>query len=66
MEGGPMRNSSSNMMNASQVSTLAIRMTLQKAPMIRTYLINIREGRKPKNIEGKAATTALNALQLLF
>ena len=66
MEGGPRRNSFSDMMNAVQISILAIRMTLQEAPMIETCLINIREGRKPKNIQGKAATTALNALQLLF
>ena len=50
MKGGPRRNSSSDMMNAAQISILAIRMTLQKAPMMGTCLMNIREGRKPKNI----------------
>ena len=34
--------------------------------MIGTCLMNIQERRKPKNIQGKAATTTLNALQLLF
>ena len=66
MEGGPRRNSSSDMMNAAQVSIPAIRMTIQEASMIGTCLINIREGRKPKNIYGKTATIALNALQLFF
>ena len=50
MEGGPRRNSSSDMMNAAQVCTPAIRETLQETPMIGTCLMNIREGRKPKNI----------------
>ena len=66
MEGGPRRNSSLDMMNAAQISILTIRMTLQEAPMIETCLMNVREGRKTKNIQGKAATIALNALQLLF
>ena len=66
MEDGPRRNSSLDMINAVQVCTPAIRVTLQEAPMKGTCLMNIREGRKPKNIQGKATTTALNALQLLF
>jgi len=43
MEGGLRRNSSSDMMNAAQVSISAIRMTLQKVSMIGTCLMNIRE-----------------------
>ena len=66
MEGGPRRNFSSDVMNVAQISIPAIRMTLHKAPIIGTCLMNTREGRKPKNIEGKTATTALNALQLLL
>ena len=66
MEGGTRRNSFLDMMNAAQVCTLAIRVTLQEVQVIETCLMNIWEGRKPKNIYGKAATTALNALQLLF
>ena len=31
-----------------------------------TCLMSMQEGRKPENIKGKATTTALNALQLLF
>ena len=50
MKGGLRRNSSSDMMNTIQVCTLAIRVILQEAPMIGTCLMNIREGRKPKNI----------------
>ena len=50
MEGGPKRNSSSDMMKAIQVCTPAIKVTLQEALMIGTCLMNIREGRKPKNI----------------
>ena len=50
MEVDPRRNSSSNMMNAAQVCTPAIKVTLQEALMIGTCLMNIREGRKPKNI----------------
>jgi len=50
MEGGSRRNSSSDMMNAAQVYILAIRVTLQEVPVIGTCLMNIREGRKPKNI----------------
>jgi len=50
VEGDPRRNSSSDMMNAAQVCILAIKVTLQEAPMIEMCLINIREIRKPKNI----------------
>ena len=48
MEGGPRRNSFSNMMNATQVCISAIRVTLQEAPMIGTCLTNILERRNPK------------------
>ena len=34
MEGGTKRNSSSDMMNAAQVCTPAIKVTLQESPMI--------------------------------
>ena len=50
MEDDSRKNSSSDMMNAAQVSILATRMTLQEAPLMGTCLMNIREGRKPKNI----------------
>ena len=50
MEGGPRRNPSSDMMNTSQISISAIRMTIQKAPMIGMCFMDIREGRKPNNI----------------
>ena len=43
MEGGPRRNSSSDMVNAAQVRILTIRVTLQEALMIGTCLMNIRE-----------------------
>ena len=49
MEGGPRRNSS-DMMDAAQVSIPTTTMTLQEAPMIGTCLMNLQEGRKPKNI----------------
>ena len=66
MDGCSRRNSSSDMMNAVQVCIPAIRVTFQEAPMIGRCFMNIRKGRKLKNILGEAATTALNALQLLF
>ena len=66
MKGGSRRNPSSDMMNTAQISISAIRMTIQKAPMIGTCFMNIREGRKPNNICEKVVTTALNALQLLL
>ena len=50
MGGGPRRNSSSDTMNAAQVSIPATRMTLLEAPMIGMCLMNIQEGGKPKNI----------------
>ena len=50
MEGGLRRNSSLDMMNAVQVPTLVIRVTLQEAPTIGMCLTNILESRKPKNI----------------
>ena len=50
MEGDPRRNFSSDMMNVAQLCTLAIKVTLQNAPMIGTCLISIQERRKPKNI----------------
>ena len=66
MEGSSRRNSSLDMINAAQECISAIKVTLQKAPMTGTCHMNTREERKPKNIYGKAATTALNALQLLL
>ena len=48
MEGDLRRNSSSDVMNAAQVCTPAIRVTFQETPIIGTCLMNIREGRKPK------------------
>ena len=62
MESGPRKNSSLDMMSAAQVCVKAIRVIFQEAPMIGTCFTNIRERRKLKNILGKAATTALNAL----
>jgi len=49
MEGG-LRKNSSDMMNAAQVYIPATGMISQEAPMIGTCLMNIQEGRKPKNI----------------
>ena len=66
MDGGPRKNPSLDIMNASQVSIPATRMTFQETPLMGMCLINMRERRKPKNIQGKAITTTLNALQLLF
>ena len=48
--GGLMRNPSSDMINASPLSILATKMTFQETPLMGTCLINVREGRKPKNI----------------
>ena len=62
IEGDPMGNSLLDMMSAVQVCVATIRVTFQEAPMIGTCFTNIRERRKLKNILGKAATTALNAL----
>ena len=50
MEDGPRRSSSSDMMNVAQVCIPATRVTLQEASMIGTCLMNVREGRKLKNI----------------
>ena len=47
MEGGPRR---SDIIDAAQECTTTIRVTLQEAPTIGTRLINVQEGRKPKNI----------------
>ena len=66
IDGGSRRNPSSDMVSASQVSTPATRTTFQETPLLGTCLINVREGRKLKNIQGKAATITLNALQLLL
>jgi len=38
------------MINSSQIRIPTITMTFQEAPMIKTYLMNIRERRKSKNI----------------
>ena len=66
MEGDPRRSSFSDMMKIAQVHIPATKVNLQKALVIRTCLMNVQEGKRFKNIYGKAATTALNALQLLF
>ena len=50
MEGGPSKNYSSDVAYAAQIYIPAIRMTLQETKMIGTCLVNIQEGRKPKNI----------------
>ena len=50
MESGSRRNSFSDMMNAAQVCIPVIRMTIREAPMIGMCLMNVQEGRKPKNI----------------
>ena len=50
MEGGLRKRSSSDMMNAAQVCIPVTRVTLQEAPVIGTCLMNVREGRKLKNI----------------
>ena len=55
-----------DMMSIAQVRVLAIRVILQEAPTIGTCFMNIQKGRKPKISKEKTATTALNALQLLF
>ena len=62
IEGDPMGNSLLDMMSAVQVCVATIRVTFQEAPMLGACFTNIRERRKLKNILGKAATTALNAL----
>jgi len=43
MEGGLRRNSSSDIMNATQVYIPTIRVTLQETPMIGMCLMNTRE-----------------------
>ena len=50
MKDGSKRDSPSDIMNAAQISIPAIRVILQKTPMIRMCRMNIRERRKPKNI----------------
>ena len=50
MDGGPSRNPSSDMMDASQVPIPATKTTFQGTPLMGTCLINVREGKKPKNI----------------
>ena len=50
MEGGLRRNYSSDVVFAAQICILAIKMTLLEVTMIGTCLMNIQEGRKPKNI----------------
>ena len=66
LEDGPRRNASSDVMNIAQTCTLAIRRT----PPI--GISNRDASHKPvgkkemQNIQGEAAATALNALQLLF
>ena len=66
MEYDPRIGSSSNMIKTAQAHILTTKVTLQKALAIGKCLMNVQEGRKLKNIKEKSATTALNALQLLF
>ena len=61
MKGNLRKNYSSNVARAAQICIPVSRMTLQEAAMTGTYFMNIQEGKKPKNIQGKAAVTALNA-----
>ena len=48
VEGGPRRNSSSDMVNAARVPILVTRMTLQEAPLMGTCGMSIQKERKPK------------------
>ena len=65
MEGGPRVNPSSDLINAIQACILATQIALQEAPLIGTCRTNTPR-KETQNIKEKAATTALNALQLLF
>ena len=58
MEGDPRINPSSDLINAVQTCILATKIALQEAPLMGTCHTST-----PKE---KAATTTLNALQLLF
>ena len=53
MEGGTRRNSSSDMMNAAQVCTPAIRVTLQESPMIGHASCTYEKEGNPKISKGK-------------
>ena len=48
VEGGPRRNSSSDMVNATWVPILATRMTLQEAPLMGPCHVSIQKERKSK------------------
>ena len=50
MEGGLRRDSSSDMINIAQIYVPTMKVTFIKAPVIGTCLMNIPEGREPKNI----------------
>ena len=49
MEGDSRRNTSSDTMNVVQVCILVIKVTLQKALMIKMCPMNVREGKETQN-----------------
>ena len=62
MEECPRRKSSSDMTSTTRVCFPTVGGTFQEAQKMNTCLMNIEEGKEHKNIQGKAAITALNAL----
>ena len=66
LEDGPRRNASLNVMNIAQICTLAIRRTPPIGISNRDAPHKPAGKKETQNIQGEAAATALNALQLLF
>ena len=65
-EDGPRKNASSDMMNMAQTCTLAIRRTPPIGISNRDAPHKPTGKKETQNIQGEAAATTLNALQLLF
>ena len=66
LEGGPRRNTSSDVMNIAQTCTLATRRTPPIGFSSRDTPHRPAGKKEMQNTQGEAAATALNELQLLF
>ena len=66
LEGGPRRNASSDVMNIAQTCIMATKRTPPIGISNRDVSHKPARKKEMQNIQGEAAATALNALQLLF
>ena len=66
MECNPRRGSSSDTKKTAQAHTPTTKATFQDAPAMRTCLVNVQEGSKLKNIQGKSCYYRIKCITATF